>query len=113
MGDSFSTRKSVLCYCTCAKSLQDTHFYILSLPYLWAVSGTMDVDDIMKETFAGILLDAKLERSIVIQGFMKAFHEIEKSGNGFGKVFSVSFRLRATVDQLACLCMCSPSACPV
>jgi hypothetical protein len=30
-------------------------------------------------------MDAKLERSVVIQGFMKAHHEIEKSGKGFGK----------------------------
>jgi len=50
-------------------------------------SGTMDVDDLMKETFSGILMDAKLERSVVIQGFMKAHHEIEKSGKGFGKGF--------------------------
>ena len=43
-------------------------------------SGTMDVEDLMKETFSGILLDAKMERSVVIQGFMKAHNEIEKSG---------------------------------
>jgi hypothetical protein len=30
-------------------------------------------------------MDAKLERSVVIQGFMKAHHEIEKAGKGFGK----------------------------
>lgn len=50
-------------------------------------SGTMDIDDLMKETFSGILMDAKLERSVVIQGFMKAFHDIEKSGRGFGKAY--------------------------
>ena len=38
------------------------------------------------QTFSGILIDAKLERSVVIQGFVKAFHEIEKSGRGLGKV---------------------------
>ena len=32
-------------------------------------------------------MDAKLERSVVIQGFMKAFHDIEKSGRGFGKAY--------------------------
>ena len=37
------------------------------------------------QTFSGILIDAKVERSVVIQGFMKAHHEIEKSGRGFGK----------------------------
>ena len=37
------------------------------------------------QTFSGILMDAKLERSVVIQGFMKAHHEIEKAGKGFGK----------------------------
>jgi hypothetical protein len=32
-------------------------------------------------------MDAKLERSVVIQGFMKAHSEIEKSGRGFGKAY--------------------------
>lgn len=32
-----------------------------------AATATMDIDDLMKETFAGILVDAKLERSVVIQ----------------------------------------------
>ena len=32
-------------------------------------------------------MDAKLERSVVIQGFMKAHSEIEKSGRGFGKSY--------------------------
>ena len=32
-------------------------------------------------------MDAKLERSVVIQGFMIASSEIEKSGNGFGKAY--------------------------
>jgi hypothetical protein len=50
-------------------------------------AGTMDVDDLMKETFSAILFDAKLERSIVIQGFMRAHAEIEKSGKGFGKAY--------------------------
>jgi hypothetical protein len=48
----------------------------------------MDVDEVMKETFAAILVDAKLERSVVIQGFMRAHHEIEKSGKGFGQVLA-------------------------
>lgn len=42
---------------------------------------------ICAQTFSGILMDAKLERSVVIQGFMKAFHDIEKSGRGFGKAY--------------------------
>lgn len=50
-------------------------------------NATMDIDDLMKETFSAILVDAKLERSVVIQGFMRAHHEIEKSGNGFGKAY--------------------------
>lgn len=54
---------------------------------LFVQCGTMDVDDLMKETFSGILVDAKLERSVVIQGFMKAHHDIEKSGKGFGKAY--------------------------
>ena len=41
-----------------------------------STSSTMDVDDVMKETFSGILSDAKVERGIVIQGFMRAHHEI-------------------------------------
>jgi hypothetical protein len=32
-----------------------------------SASATMDVEDLMKETFSGILLEAKLERSVVIQ----------------------------------------------
>jgi len=32
-----------------------------------AASATMDIDDLMKETFSAILVDAKLERSVVIQ----------------------------------------------
>jgi hypothetical protein len=32
-----------------------------------SASATMDIDDLMKETFNGILVDAKLERSVVIQ----------------------------------------------
>ena len=32
-----------------------------------STSATMDIDDLMKETFNGILVDAKLERSVVIQ----------------------------------------------
>ena len=52
-----------------------------------STSSTMDVDDVMKETFSGILSDAKVERGIVIQGFMRAHHEIEKSGNGFGRTY--------------------------
>lgn len=52
-----------------------------------SANATMDIDDVMKETFAGILVDAKVERSVVIQGFMRAHHEIEKSGNGFGKTY--------------------------
>lgn len=52
-----------------------------------SASGAMDIDELMKETFSGILMDAKLERSVVIQGFMIASSEIEKSGNGFGKAY--------------------------
>eukprot|EP00277_Geminigera_cryophila_P026466 CAMPEP_0179464206 /NCGR_PEP_ID=MMETSP0799-20121207/46095_1 /TAXON_ID=46947 /ORGANISM="Geminigera cryophila, Strain CCMP2564" /LENGTH=264 /DNA_ID=CAMNT_0021267903 /DNA_START=152 /DNA_END=946 /DNA_ORIENTATION=+ len=52
-----------------------------------SASATMDIDDLMKETFSAILVDAKLERSVVIQGFMRANHEIEKSGKGFGVSF--------------------------
>ena len=32
-------------------------------------------------------MDAKLERSVVIQGFMIANHEVQKSGKGFGKAY--------------------------
>jgi hypothetical protein len=39
------------------------------------------------QTFSGILMDAKLERSVVIQGFMIANHEVQKSGKGFGKAY--------------------------
>lgn len=52
-----------------------------------STSGTMDIDDLMKETFSGILMDARLERSVVIQGFMIANNEIAKSGDGFGKAY--------------------------
>ena len=45
------------------------------------------LDTKRNQTFSGILMDAKLERSVVIQGFMIASSEIEKSGNGFGKAY--------------------------
>jgi hypothetical protein len=48
-------------------------------------SGTMDVEDLMKEAFSGILTDAKLERSVVIQGFTRAHQQIQAAGKGFGK----------------------------
>jgi len=50
-------------------------------------TGTMDIDDLMKEAFNTILNDAKVERSIVIQGFMRAHQKLEREGKGFGKAF--------------------------
>eukprot|EP00960_Hanusia_phi_P057576 763602-Hanusia_phi.AAC.4 len=44
----------------------------------------MDMEDLMKVTFAGILEDAKKERSMVIEAFMKAY---EKVKDGFGTRF--------------------------
>uniref|UniRef100_A0A7S0NAJ9 EF-hand domain-containing protein n=1 Tax=Hanusia phi TaxID=3032 RepID=A0A7S0NAJ9_9CRYP len=49
-----------------------------------APDAKMDMEDLMKVTFAGILEDAKKERSMVIEAFMKAY---EKVKDGFGTRF--------------------------
>ena len=59
------------------------------------------------QTFSGILMDAKLERSVVIQGFMKAFHDIEKAGRGFGKVPRCRCKNRLSSVQCVTLCISS------
>ena len=43
------------------------HYGAHSPLLLLAATATMDIDDLMKETFSAILVDAKLERSVVIQ----------------------------------------------
>lgn len=52
-----------------------------------SATASVDIDDVMKETFSSILVDSKMERGVVIQGFMRAQHEIEKAGRGFGKAY--------------------------
>ena len=39
----------------------------------------MDIDEVMKETFSAILVDAKLERSIVIQVMAPLAHQAKVS----------------------------------
>jgi len=48
-------------------------------------TGTMDVDDLMKDTFQAFISESRHERGIVIRAFMEAHNEIEESGRGFGK----------------------------
>jgi hypothetical protein len=81
-----------VCLCVCECVCVCVNVCVCVCRFVWGMmrvsaNATMDIDDVMKETFAGILVDAKVERSVVIQGFMRAHHEIEKSGNGFGKTY--------------------------